>query len=257
MESLSAYIYTYGYSRVTQVDDEVTQCICMYGYSQVTHIDDEVTQCLHTHMVRSWVRFTKFGFPNGSTPPPPRPPPWSTWKPLSKKHEKYSCECCLWRCMSSGLAVSHFSLTTRHCEWEAFSFTMNTLRKCDCLEVKVKSGCCVKKKKKGRGWRWEWKWRMVNWTHFGYHLWTWTVDAPCAPFILVNWTHFGYHLWTWTVDAPCAPFIFFISSGSPENQNHVIVEIHERHTKWQTVPRAEEHRVPPPETNVIACLIQW
>ena len=69
------YIYTYGYSRVTQVDDEVTQCICMYGYSQVTHIDDEVTQCLHTHMVRSWVRFTKFGFPNGSTCPPPPPAP--------------------------------------------------------------------------------------------------------------------------------------------------------------------------------------
>ena len=131
MESLSAYIYTYGYSQVTEVDDEVTQRICMYGYSQVTHIDDEVTQCLHTHMVRSWVRFTKFGSPNGSTPHTHPTPSLKHMKTFVEKHEKYSCECCPWRCMSSGLAVSHFSLTTRHCEWEAFSFTMNTLRKCD------------------------------------------------------------------------------------------------------------------------------
>ena len=178
-----------------------------YGYSQVTHIDDEVTQCLHTHTVRSWVRFTKFGFPNGSTPHPH--PTLKHMKTFVEKHEKYSCECCPWRCMSSGLAVSHFSLTTRHCEWAAFSFTMNTLRKCDCLEVKeVKSGCCVKKKGGGneRNGGGNENGRMLNWTRFGYHLWTWTLDAPCAAL--------------WSV---CSLRLQHGSSGSAENQNHVLL----------------------------------
>ena len=51
----------------------------------------------------------------------------------------------LWCSMSSGFVVSHFSVTTSHCEQAAFSFIMKTLEKQECSEVKEEeSGCCVK-----------------------------------------------------------------------------------------------------------------
>ena len=61
-------------------------------------------------------------------------------------HETYFHECCpLVQHEFRFCGQSHFSLTTSHCEQAVFSFTMKTLEKQDCSEVKEEeSGCCVK-----------------------------------------------------------------------------------------------------------------
>ena len=100
--------------------------------------------------------------------------------------EKYFCRCCP-LAQHEFQFSGHFSLTTNHCDQAAFSFTMNTLKKCDCLEVEVESSCHVKilgrKKRNGGGVK-----RGERRTRCTLSLWTWTVDTPAAVLhIVCNW----------------------------------------------------------------------
>ena len=85
--------------------------------------------------------------------------------------------------MSSSLAVSLF-LTMNHCEQAAFNFTMNTLKKCDSLEVEVESSCHVKtlgrKERNGCGVK-----RGERRTQCTFYPWTWTVDTSAAVLLIV------------------------------------------------------------------------
>ena len=65
-------------------------------------------------------------------------------------------------------------------------------------------------------------------------------------------------LWIHKVDAPgaalcivCNWVLQYGSSGGSEDQKHLLLL---RSQNTQTFPGAEEHRVPPSETNRIACL---